>query len=364
MTNIDFSTLKAAPRLLLEARLCPVQGDRFQPTGFADLGAARYTLADGKTDMLLVESAQSVANHLESAIWDDARCDLIEALSGLPYVRIEVNGKDGPLGTTTSLHEPHRLNSGYIWTMAGDGALEQFKLDLASALGVKARKGKKQKTDEGKADGPAAMLDMRRIARGLFRYDPNTILHGAFLEKIDGRLRLARALSGFIEARNVRIAESGGVKTDRVDPKGDPKPDFGMVPFHRTEFVAESITAYFNLDVALLQGYGLGDPATDLLIGLALLKVRLFLEHGLRLRTACDLQAMGDLRVTSPAGFEVPPTAALLEAAPGYIEACKPMFTDPAITEVSGTYERKRTKPEADRGADGASDLEGIEGEK
>ena len=58
--------LNQAPRLLLEARLKPVQGDRLQPTGFADLGAAVYERPDGKR-MLLVESAQSVANRLEHA---------------------------------------------------------------------------------------------------------------------------------------------------------------------------------------------------------------------------------------------------------------------------------------------------------
>jgi CRISPR-associated protein Csb1 len=35
---IDYEILKTAPRLLLEARLKPLQGHRFQPTGFADLG--------------------------------------------------------------------------------------------------------------------------------------------------------------------------------------------------------------------------------------------------------------------------------------------------------------------------------------
>ena len=53
-----------ADRVLLEADLVPMQGQRFQPTGFADLGAAVYTLPDG-TRMLLVESAQSMANRLE-----------------------------------------------------------------------------------------------------------------------------------------------------------------------------------------------------------------------------------------------------------------------------------------------------------
>ena len=59
-----FDQLNGIPRLLMHANLKPVQGDRFQPTGFADLGAAVYERPDG-TRMLLVESAQSIANRLE-----------------------------------------------------------------------------------------------------------------------------------------------------------------------------------------------------------------------------------------------------------------------------------------------------------
>ena len=41
---LDFSSLAGAPRLLIEAKLRPVQGDRFQPTGFPNLGAATYKM--------------------------------------------------------------------------------------------------------------------------------------------------------------------------------------------------------------------------------------------------------------------------------------------------------------------------------
>jgi CRISPR-associated protein Csb1 len=61
-----FDRLANEPRLLMEAELRPLQTPRFQPTGFPDLGPARYQLHDG-TEMLLVESAQSVANRLEAA---------------------------------------------------------------------------------------------------------------------------------------------------------------------------------------------------------------------------------------------------------------------------------------------------------
>jgi len=56
--------LKNSHRLLIEADFSPIQGTRFQPTGFPDLGAAQYQSVDGDS-MLLVESAQSMANRLE-----------------------------------------------------------------------------------------------------------------------------------------------------------------------------------------------------------------------------------------------------------------------------------------------------------
>ena len=86
-------------RLLVEADLVPLQGQRFQPTGFADLGAAVYTLPDG-TRMLLVESAQSMANRLEQTIVTPDG-EVIPELEGLSYVAADLKGKDvGPLSTT------------------------------------------------------------------------------------------------------------------------------------------------------------------------------------------------------------------------------------------------------------------------
>jgi CRISPR-associated protein Csb1 len=260
------------------------------------------------------------------------------------------------------------LNSGYLWTVKGDNSLGSFKKNLSEALGVKIRKSKKDKAKEADGEGdsePTVILDMQRIARALFKFDPNSVLHGVFLEKIDGRLRLTRALSGFIEARNVKVAESGGVKTDRVDPTGDPKPDFGMLPFHRTEFVADNITAYFSLDLALLRSYRLSSNATNLLIALALLKVRLFLEKGLRLRTACDLKVIDGIHVIHPDCFSLPTTNALLEAMPSYIRACKDedLFADPPITEVSVIYEKKsKKKGEKDKPAESDKDEAKDEG--
>jgi CRISPR-associated protein Csb1 len=106
--NLD--ALKNAPRLLIEATLQPIAGTRFQPTGFPDLGAAQYKAADGAA-MLLVESAQSMANRLEKVCWDAVADDWVSALSGLPCV--VVKNKDGK-AITNSVLEAHRINSPYI----------------------------------------------------------------------------------------------------------------------------------------------------------------------------------------------------------------------------------------------------------
>ena len=93
------------------------------------------------------------------------------------------------------------------------------------------------------------------------KYDVNSLLHGVFLAKKElagGRLRVARALSAFVEADNVQVAPSGGVKNDHVNPSGVTKDGFGNVPFARDEYTAKPITLYVNLDLVQIRGYGLG----------------------------------------------------------------------------------------------------------
>ncbi len=324
---IDYAALQNSPRLLMEAQLRPLQGDRFQPTGFPDLGAAHYTLPDG-TEMLLVESAQSVANRMELACWDEANDDLIPELKGLPFVRIDC----GDLGKTNTLKEFHRLNSPYVWEGLETEATKQFREAFMKDLGLKPtqKRGKKNQKNDEESDVPG-VLDLRKFCQAVFKWDANSVIHGLFLEKVAGRLRMARALSGFIEASGVQAVESGGTKVDHILPSPktlglDAKTGYGNVPFPRTEFVARKIVAYFNLDLALLRGYALGDEATQLLVALALFKIRRFLSTGLRLRTACDLKPVGELTVTEPVGFSVPDELQLLAECQRLIAVCKPKF--------------------------------------
>src|SRR5215207_9703493 len=107
---MNITALREQPRLLLKAALQPLQGTRFQPTGFPDLGAATYDGPEGKK-MLLVESAQSMANRLEAVCWDSVANDWVMPLNGLPVVKVK-NKAGQPL--TNSVLEAHRLNSPYI----------------------------------------------------------------------------------------------------------------------------------------------------------------------------------------------------------------------------------------------------------
>lgn len=328
MEPVAFHKLHEAPRLLMEVDLQPVQGTRFQPTGFPDLGAATYRLYDGK-EMLLVESAQSMANRLEAMCWDEARGDLVAPLQGLPYVVVRQNGKV----LTNSLLESHRLNSPYIL----ESEDKTFFSQLQSELGAMEK-------------GP---VDVKLLARTLLKYDANALLHGVFLAKKElagGRLRLPRSLSGFIEASNVGVAAAGGVKMDRVDPTGDTKAGFGHVPFHRDEYTAERITAFFNLDLAQIRGYGLGEEAERLLIGLALFKVRRFLSDGLRLRTACDLEPVDGKLVIRPAGIALSEMEELSETLPSLIQAvaAQGLLADPAVTRVNFAQKAGKSRKESD----------------
>jgi CRISPR-associated protein Csb1 len=306
--NIDHTAFDMTPRLLAQVDLRPIQGRRFQPTGFADLGPARYTLPDG-TEMLLVESAQSVANRMEAACCDSAKNELISELAGLPYIAV----KSGDRFITASIMEAHRINSEYIMKKS-DGSDSSFKMKFAQEIGYAA----------------ADPVNWRRFHDGLLKYDPCSLVHGCFLEEIGGRLRVMRALSGFIEASQVSVAESGGVKNNIVQP--ELKGGEGNVPFPRTEFVAREITAYFNLDVALIRGFGFGEAPTQLLIALSLLKIRRFLSTGLRLRTACDLSPEAELSVGG--GLSIPDQATLLAECARLIKASRGAFAEPAVTVV------------------------------
>ena len=253
-------------------------------------------------------------------------------LEGLSCVTAVLHGKGREDFSTSSLLEAHRLASPFI--IADKTFQQQFCTDAAY--------------DE------KSPLDWKRIHAAIFKYDVNSLLHGVFLSIVKGgRIKVPRLISAFIEAENVREAVSGGVKNS-FDPSGSvrhadyDKDVYSNVPYQRTEYTAERITAYFNLDVSGIRALGLPAQAQELLFCLALYKVRRLLDGGLRLRTACDLRQTGELRLS---GLEaLPDAAALLAALQQSIRECAPLFAQPPVTtlHVEVTEKKGKKKDDAD----------------
>lgn len=327
--SLDLNQLANAQRLLFAIPLKPVLGSRFQPTGFPGLGAATFQTKDGAC--LLVESAQSMANRLELTIWDEAVNDVKSDVRGISHVTVNRQGAF----LTDSILESHRLNSPYLLEESKKVFFNQFKADLG-----------------GQEIGP---IDRKKFAEVLLKYDVGSLLHGVFLAKKElagGRLRVARALSAFIEAEGVRVAASGGVKNDHVHPgkvEGDSKNLFGNIPYPRDEFTAERITLFVNLDLSQIRGYGLGAEIERLLTLLSLYKLRALLDGNLRLRSACDLVVDVDaITATTPKGFALPDLALIRQALGSSIAACQGKMV-PSKAEFEDELKKGKedeTKPE------------------
>lgn len=336
MADLTLNELDNVNRLLMTVPLRPVQGDRFQPTGFPSLGAATYQTTEGPK--LLVESAQSMANRLETTCWDGTQNKPVEALSGISHVT--VNRKGAFL--TDSMLEAHRINSPYLL----EGKDRKFFDNLKAALG-------------GLEEGP---IDRKKLAEVLLKFDVGSLIHGVFLAKKDlagGRLRVARALSAFIEASGAAVAASGGVKNDHVNPSGDTKSGFGNVPFSRDEYVAERIDCHINLDLAQIRGYGLDPKVQRLLILLALYRLRKLLDGDMRLRTACDLEPIDrdNLVATRPTGFKLPSFADLEAAVRSAVTGCKEMMVHTTVSFEDDLKKAKETAEDDEAGdADDATD--------
>ncbi len=332
-------------RQLIDVGLRPVNGSRFQPTGFPDIGAATFARfepdrGEGKewVDCLVLESPQSMANRLEGTAWDDAGDDQVGAFAGLPYVRV-VHADDGEY-LTSSRTEAHRLASAFIKDAELDGT--SMKAVIRHRLGLR-------------DDRPVAP---RTIARAVMGLDPFCLVHGVFFaEKADtwpGQPRIVRALSGQIEAIEVRPAHLGGVKRDHVrhgiSDTGGSAEGYGTIPYHRTEWAARTILASFNLDLAQIRSYGLGEDGTALLVAIARWEVAALLAQPLRLRTACDLERVSG-EVVDRTGQPLPTPEALEAEVRSGIAACADLLGggDPIVVHWRAT--KKAKKDQAQPGA-------------
>ncbi len=276
---LDLSPLDFASRMLVEAnlRVAPGSGGRFQPTGFPDLGPALYKGVrrgpdngrDESVDMLLVESVQSMANRLEDVCLqgEDYNADC----QGIPYVRV-LDGHRGNAFLTSSVREPHRLASDYVLYAKRNGSV--FREEMKTAL-----QANKQRP-----------VHIWKMVPAIFEQDPGCVLHGVFLERLDGRIRLPRLLSAYIEACSPNQANSGGVYRGEITATDN-------IPYPRQEFTSSSITASFIFHLSTLSGYGLDVNKKRFLQLWALYKVDRFIHQHLRLRTACEFEKT-NLKVT------------------------------------------------------------------
>ncbi len=288
-------------RLVIRARLEPVVGSTFQPTGFPDLGPAEFERPgseDGAGRALLVDSVQALANHLEAVGWDGPAQRPVQELEGLPYV--EVRDTQGRFLTSSRL-EPHRLAGAYIRAATIDGASAGDWLIECLAV----EKG--------------VPTDWRQVYAAIFSLDPMCLLHGVFFSapawRDYGNPKVRRAITAVIEAHGARPVISGGVKRDDVNPaiaegRGTAE-GYGFVPFGRTEYTAEAIWLDAAVDLAQIRGYGLPRNHADLLVSLALWELTALLERPLRPRTACDF-VVSAVEVRRPAGIAALPDRAAL----------------------------------------------------
>jgi CRISPR-associated protein Csb1 len=289
--------LQGESRLVLDADLAPIVGSTIQPTGFANLGAATFERA-GQPPSLLVESVQSLVNHLESLGWDDAVHAPVPRLAELPY--LAVHHADGDAYLTSSRTEPHRLAAAYV----RDSTIDEQRgtVWITGRLGLSVGRP----------------LDWHAIYAGIFQLDPLCLLHGVFFsdKAFHGNPKVRRAITPVIEAHDVREAVSGGLKRDDVlinVEKGTgqgAEEGYGFVPFGRTEYTAGRIVLSAAVDLGQIRGYGLPQPATELLTLIALWELRRLLDAPLRLRTRCDLEVTG-VTVRRPDGVELPSLSAL-----------------------------------------------------
>lgn len=245
-------------------------GERFQPTGFPNLGPALYkAVSNGSTaDYLLVESAQSLANWMEQVCLDPQKpCRYNSDSKGIPYVVVQEEANGASQDLTSSLTEPHRLASDVI--LDATVGTQKFS-DLLRQLMV---------VDKQRP------VNLPRIAKRLFYIDPACLLHGVFLEKLDGRVRFPRILSATITAKHPEPVNAGGVMRGYVTASGSE----ASIPYSTQHFASPEITLHLTFHTDSLRALGLDDQENAFLAAFALHKISSLLQSFPRLRTACVL---------------------------------------------------------------------------
>jgi len=287
MSTLDTAALlkDKANRLVIQATLKPVAGKtRFQPAGFPEIGHVIYD-APGGRKVCIVDSAASMANHLETVCVNAFDQTLVDDLAGLPYMQCVAGDKKDEL-VVTSLSEGHRLASSYF--------LEGKRLDGDKLAGKPFKDELRDDTDKfglrnlEKKTHPLP-AQWWKIFRTIFRYDPNSLVHGILFPALG--IKLPRVLTATLDAFDAARVGTAGVKFDKLG-----KTNSGQPIFAKDEETASDIRATFVVDLSLIRSFGRGDDKglndrqKELLLGLALWKIGRLLGSSFRFRSECDLE--------------------------------------------------------------------------
>jgi CRISPR-associated protein Csb1 len=205
----------------------------------------------------------------------------------IPYV-LAVDADERPL--TASVLEAHRLASPYVWTGnvlgVNDGTIT-FSDHLKRRFELSENR----------------LVPWKKVAEQLLEIDPGSLLHGIWFNDSDfsgGKVRLTRALTGYIEAASPEVANFGFQKRDPVSDRTDVETGqtaaegYGSVIGPKQHFTSPSVKAYFQLDLERLRSYGLADEQVRALTAWSIYKIRRVLaasRDGVAdLRTECKFE--------------------------------------------------------------------------
>lgn len=324
----------------------------FVPAGFVDVGTSVVRDATSGENLVIVDSVQSVANHLEATLVAEPG-QAIAGLEAMPYVRLTITDPAGRTRSTSSLELPHRLASGWL-CKAKD--LKAFQEALAKDI-----------LDNG-------------IATATFRRCPNSLLHGVFYSQLAGLdpnvAKTPRLLSAEVVARGAQSVTDGGVAKDPLFPSGDgfdveglvgakakaAEVGAGYIPYRHQAFIAREIELSVYLAEGRISRLPLPEPARDVLRLLARTKLAMWLAEPLDLRAHCIFQVeTGD---AIPEGLQDP--AQLLADLQARLQECQQLglLQEPVITEFHLTLGAAKAKASKSKAAAVAAseDSEGEDG--
>lgn len=322
-------------RLVLQATLVPVTGDLFQPAGFPDIGHVIYDaprINGTKEKVCIVDSAASMANHLEAvSLASKETLELHPDIEEMPYLQCLTDAPGTTGGTTptrlvvTSLSEGHRLASSYFLDEKGKliqgnkVSAENFATVLRTGFGIQ---------DLGKKTHPLPG-DWWNVFRTIFRYDPNSLVHGILFPAMG--IKLARVLTAHHEAFGVDRVALSGVKFDKLGKTTSGQPIFSV-----DKETAREIRATFVIDLSLIRSFGRGDHGLNdnqkrFLLELALWKIGRLLSGPYRFRSGCDLKLASLILIENGTAIELQPTELQRDISAVIRNVA---FSDPRITKV------------------------------